>query len=428
MSLMPSAGSAMTTGLAGWRSSLAIGVASALCASMAWLIGFGTALHLVPPARPVARRAPAEFRRFDEVWNIVEAEFFGRLPLPTDIASAAIEGLVGGLDDPYAAYIDRGKAAAARADYAETVAEGLGAWIEAVSDGAMILSTLPDSPARRAGLVPGDRLLSAKGRSLVGMTRSELLAALDGPAGSSAVLTVRSEGGLAPRTVELVRARFTPPGIELRRPAEGIGYLHIARLEPAMLEELDSALAGLPELGARGLVIDLRDNPGGELISTRRVAGRFFGGEAWRQIDRQGRVLRQMAEPGDLPAPKLPPRVAVLINSGTASAAEMLAGGLRDRLGARLFGSPSFGKGTIQGIVGISDGSAMRLTVARWETPSGYDVGGRGLLPDLRIDAPTRFGRSHGTPSPRPITDDADPVLAAALAWLRGPDSDAEGA
>ncbi len=379
-------------------------------ASLAWLVGFATALHVSPPGPTAGLRAAPAFALFGEVWAWVDAEFYGRKPLPRQVTAAAIEGLVESLDDPHAAYLSRDDAASARAASKPAEAEGIGAWVEPAAAGALVLSTLPGTPARRAGLKPGDRIVELDGRPVAGLDRAGLEGALRGPEGSSLRMLVVSPGGQA-RSLELVRSRYPRPALRLRRPASGVAYLELARFDGDVLDPLDASLEGLAAEPAEALVLDLRDNPGGSLESARRVAGRFFDDVLWLQLERGGRPRPWRSITEDAAPVHLPEQLAVLINGGTASAAEMLAGALREHRGARIYGQPSFGKDRIQGLVALSDASMLRFTVARWTTPKGLSVGDGGLRPDVQIDGDEARGAFDLA---------SDPVLAAALAALEG--------
>lgn len=355
-------------------------------AGLAWLVGFMTALQVNPPGPPVPEdiEAPRNFPLFGEVWALVDREFYGERPAPRAITYRAIEGLVGVLDDPYAAYLDRDEAEMAVAGFLPEVVGSVGIWVEPVREGALVVSTLPDSPGLRAGLAPGDVILAAGREALAGMERDDVLELLNGEAGTSVELIVRAPEE-APRSLELVRDAIEVPAVEVRRPEDDIAYIRISHFSPQVVEELDAAISDLASDPPSGLVIDLRDNPGGDLESLRSAAGRFVEGPVWIEVDRDGTEVPQSADTQG--APDLPTleHVVVLVNAGTASAAEMLAASLRHSADAVLIGDPTYGKGAIQIVYPLSDQSVVRLTVSQWNTPDGEQVDGVGLTPDTIV-------------------------------------------
>jgi carboxyl-terminal processing protease len=217
------------------------------------------------------------------------------------------------------------------------------------------------------------------------MERDAVLELLDGEAGTSVELIVRTPDQ-APRSLELVRDEIAVPAVEVRRPEDEVAYLRISHFSPQVVDELDAALSDLASDPPTGLVVDLRDNPGGDLESLRSAAGRFVEGPVWIEVDRDGATQEQPADSDGAPSFDVPERVVVLVNAGTASAAEMLAASLRHSVGAVLVGDPTYGKGAIQIIHPLSDESVVRLTVAQWNTPDGEPVEGVGLTPDTLVD------------------------------------------
>lgn len=358
-------------------------VAGAL-ATTAWLVGFLTALTVVPAAVPVPDdvAAPDNFPVFSEVWGIVRNEYRGTLPAPDDVTYSSVRGLIENLGDPYAEFRSAPEIADFVRDAPPDVVTGIGAWIEPAPEGARVVATLPGSPARQARLEPGVLVLAVDSEPTAGLSRADLMAKLDGPPGTSAVLRVMSGSDVT--DIELVRSEMTLPLVEVRELSGGVGYVRLSHFELGAAAELDAALEGLASSPERNLVLDLRDNPGGDLDVLRDVASRFVAGPLWVERRRSGEDTIQSVPGQDVTEFD---SIAVLVNEGTASAAEMLASLLREVAGASLVGSQTFGKPAIQGLVRFTDGSAMRLSIATWATPGGVDVTEGGLKPDRAVTA-----------------------------------------
>lgn len=371
----------------------------------AWVIGFGTALYLEPAPSPTPEvvERPANFSVFKEAWAIVDREFYGDMPDARQVTNRAVEGMIEAVGDPYAAFLDRGAASEARDSFQPQVVQGIGTWIEPVTDGALILSVVPDSPAQEIGLQPGDHILAAGTKPLAGMDRDSMLQEFHGDAGSSLILIVQRGQG-APFTVEAVRDDFDLPAVVVRQPKESTAYVRISHFTDAVVGELDEALGSIAAQGAESFVVDLRDNPGGEFESVRRVAGRFFDGPLYVEVDRDGNETEYEAEGSKRPEVEVAGSLVVLVNEGTASAAELLAAALRESVDAHIVGTPTFGKGTIQDVTELTDQSVIRLTVAEWRTPAGTTVKGEGLQPDETVQL-----------SADDLAEGRDPQLEAAL-------------
>lgn len=413
---------------------------AAFLAAVAWIFGFLTALEITPPAVPVpdSFEAPAKFVLFNEVWAFVRDEFYGTQPTPEDVTVAAVDGLVDSLPDAYAEYWSADEITDQMKQAQPDLLSGIGAWVERAPEGARVVATVPDSPARRAGIVPNQIIVTADDETLGGLEREEMLALLGGEAGSAVTLRVftppiegvggadsasetpdadagplptagdgadSSESATPPaptgdpqgasgdpsaepedtggseqlQTVEITRADIPLPLVEVRELDDGVAYLRLSHFGPGAAEELDAALSDLEKAGASELVLDLRDNPGGEMETLREVASRFVDGPLWIEVSGSGETTVQSLD--DVPVATFD-RIAVLVNGGTASAAELLAGLLRESSGAVLVGSTTFGKSAVQGIVPLTDGSMLRLTVAEWRSPGGLSVAEGGIEPD----------------------------------------------
>ncbi|MDW8480039.1 MAG: S41 family peptidase [Xanthomonadales bacterium] len=291
---------------------------------------------------------------------------------------------------------------------------GVGLELVRREDGRVgVLATIDGGPASRADVRAGDLIAAIDGEAIAaGTAIGEVIARLRGPPGSEVGLTLEREGRDGLLMVRLKRERIRVGSVRAEPLGEDVLYLRVAQFHEGTAGEIRRALERRLGSGGRslaGLVLDLRQNPGGLLHVAVEVADLFL--EAGVVVRLVGRHAGQSAEfsagPGDLLA-GVP--IAVLIDGGTASAAEIVAAALRDRGRARLIGEPSFGKGSVQTIVPLSEREAIKLTTARLHAPGGQVLDGSGLEPDLRV--------AGGGPAATEPSRDA--VVRAALAWLRG--------
>lgn len=297
------------------------------------------------------------------------------------LEAAAIEGMLRAAGDPWGAWsADR---AGTRADYA-----GVGVWLRADQDGRVVIAQVSEgSPAAQAALLAGDVLRAVGDRTTAGMTVPAVAAALRGPEGTAVRVVVAR--GSALRTVTLRRAAVEAAGVSVGMETSSpggpsVGRITIPTFTRGVGTEVRAALAELRAQRAAGVVLDLRGDPGGLLDEAVQTAGAFLdGGAVVSYVRRDGTPHRLDASPGgDTVTP-----LVVLVDGGTASAAEVVAGALQDRDRAVLVGSRTYGKGSVQEPRTLSDGTSLELTVARYLTPRGRSLEGVGLEPDIEIAA-----------------------------------------
>lgn len=328
---------------------------------------------------------PAPVATLQEIIGLVESYY--RRPVPAeDLWRGAIRGALEELGDPYTSFMEPDEFEAFQDDL-EGRLVGIGVSVEAVGRYITVVSPIKGSPAEQAGLKAGDRILEADGKSLVGLSASEAAQQIRGEAGTRVTLKIErpSEGRVFEVTV--TRAPVQVPAVESERIEGGIGLIRIHSFSEAMPERFDEAYRELAGGGLRGLVVDLRNNPGGRLDSALELAGRFIrrGEPVVLEVDRESRrqVLRS---PGAREPVRVP--VVVLVNEGSASASEVLAGALQDYGIATLVGTRTFGKGSIQRLFDVAGGGVLKLTVAEYRTPKGRVVDGQGLSPDVEVQPP----------------------------------------
>lgn len=399
--------------------------ALALCLTLT--LGLALALTTTAPAAGAAERndggggstdAPPELsldelRAFADVYNAVR-KYHVDDPDGSALLNAAIAGMVASLD-PYSAYLDADDWQAQDAGNRGRQA-GIGALVAPDERRRLVVTAVyPDGPAWRAGVRPGDRVLAVDGVRVRGRPLEESLASLAGAPGTH--VSVRLQTGDFVRRLTIERAWVLVPSVTGRLLDGNVAYLEIDRFHARTAQEFERRLDELAERtdgGLEGVVLDLRDNPGGVIVPAAEIADGFL--DDGIVVRTRGRYpashLEYRALPGQW-APGVP--VAVLVNGGSASASEILAGALQDRGRATVVGSPTWGKGTVQSVLELRNGSALRLTTARYTTPSGRSFDGVGIAPDIAVDEPASAHPENGK-SGDPA---ADPALEAALRVIR---------
>lgn len=291
--------------------------------------------------------------------------------------------------------------------------EGIGVYIESIEGALTIVSPMPGSPAEEVGLQPGDVLLAVDGTSLEGMTIEEAQAIVLGPEGSTVQLTVARAGQTDPFTVSVERRRIDTPVVRYALDEDsGVAVISVSIFNDKTTEQLDSALNQAVADEAVGIVLDLRNNGGGWVIAAQEMIGRFVpvdSGVALYEDDDQAddNELIEVPIVGGGPEVFDVP-LAVLVNGGTASAAEIVAGALKDYDRAEIVGVTTFGKGSVQKVHEFEDNSSLRITIALWLTPDMTVIEKKGIVPDVEIQRPEE------TP------DDRDPQLDRAIQVVAG--------
>lgn len=361
------------------------------------------------------------------------------------LEQAALQAAVAALGDPYSAYLTPAQYQALRSG-ASGRYTGIGVQVEQSGTGPVVTRVFAGSPAaitpytgeapgQAPGLRPGDRLVAVDGVQVAGLDAADVRARIAGPSGSRVTVVVErsvaASGGAAPSstpepgaglgvplpppgspgvllTFPLVRQVVDARSVTWRLLAGGVGYLAIQMFNARTPLEVARGLTALRASGARALVLDLRDNPGGVVAAAVQVARYLLPGGVLAYVLPRSGPRQALAVPAPRPL-GLP--LAVLIDGQTASAAEMLAGAVQDDHAGVLVGEPTYGKGVVQRVYPLAGGAALKLTIARYLTPNGRALPAGGLIPDVRVPAPAS-GVVPGDPA-------ADPQLAAAIARLR---------
>ena len=325
----------------------------------------------------------------DEVIRRLETDFIHRNDLSLDdLRQAAVQGVIDFIDDPYTAYLSPERHAAFLQELEGIVEdfEGIGASVTYDQGAIVILGPLPGSPAERADIQPGDVVLAVDGRSVSGTTLDEAVALIRGPRNTTVVLTVSRFGASAPIDVEIVRDTITVSTVLPRMQNAGVGYVRLASFDATTEPEFRSALEELRERGARGLILDLRNNGGGTVPAAVAVVSEFVeSGEVVRWVDADGNEAVEVVT-GEGSAYDLP--LVVIVNGFSASASEIVAGALQDHDRAVVVGTRTYGKGSVNLLHGLDSGGGLYVTFARWVTPAGREIEGAGLEPDVQVGEP----------------------------------------
>jgi carboxyl-terminal processing protease len=343
---------------------------------------------------------------FWEAWEILQNDFYGELPLESDLPYAAIQGVIATTGDPYTAFLDPVRAKIVETDLSGGF-EGIGATVRIRPDGKLeIVQPLPDHPAIEAGLRAKDVILQVDGVSVQGMTIYEAISLIRGPAGTIVRLLVEREETGETLEMAIERARIELPVIESEMLEDEIAYVRLTGFGQTATAKLQEALHELDAQNPRALIFDQRGNPGGYLETSIQVASQFIGqGTILIERFKDGREETYQAIEGGL-ALDIP--LVVLIDGGTASASEIVAGAIQDTERGILIGTTTLGKGSVQLVHTLSDGSQLRVTNARWFTPNGRAIHGEGLQPDIEVEI-----------TEQDIAADRDPQLDRAIAYLR---------
>jgi len=362
--------------------------------------------ELPPTATPTPATEPvisedsplgaADFASFYEAWDLIADEYDGELPPADELIQSAISGSLDALGDDYTRYISPEVAERMRQDM-EGAVEGIGAMVQENDDGLFeIVRPIDGQPADLAGLQPGDVLIEVDGQSVLEISFDEVILMVRGPAGTTVNLKVLREGEPEPLDFSIVRARFEVAVVEYEMlPAEmtggaPIGYIRLTEFGRTAEEKLLEALAAVMAQQPAGLIFDLRDNPGGYLDQSVAVADAFLpAGVALFERNIRGLDETFSTDDGDA-AEEIP--LVVLVNAGSASASEIVAGAIQDRGRAVLVGETTFGKGSVQQIHTLADGGELRITVARWYTPNNHSIQDEGITPDIEVESPENLG------------------------------------
>ncbi|OKL37901.1 S41 family peptidase [Domibacillus mangrovi] len=342
----------------------------------------------------VGAPARAEFNKLYEAYDKIESGYYKEVDQDT-LVNGAINGMIDALEDPYSDYMNKEEASQFHEGVSSSF-EGIGAEIQEQDGFIMIVSPIKGSPAEKAGLKPNDMVMSVDGKSIQGMSASEAVLLIRGEKGTKVKLEVKRNGLDKTQEMIIVRDKIPIETVYVEVDENKIAHIQITSFSEHTAEELNTALADMEKKEVKGIVLDLRQNPGGLLDQAIKMANYFVPeGKNIVQIEsNDGKVQAYKAEGGnkvDLPT-------AVLIDSGSASASEILAAALHESAAIPLIGEKSFGKGTVQSAEDFSDESNLKLTTAKWLTPNGTWIHEKGIEPDTAVNLPDYASLSYINP------------------------------
>jgi carboxyl-terminal processing protease len=324
------------------------------------------------------------FEPFWQAWGLVHELYVDQPVDDVAMMRGAISGMMDSLSDQHSSYMDPDQFRQASIPL-DGEYEGIGAWVDPDAEYLTIVSPMPDSPAERAGLKPGDQIIAIDGEDMTGIDGNLVIRKVLGPAGSTVTLTILRPDEDEPFDVSLQREKIVVPSVISEMLEDDIAYVQLLTFGEDSTFELRQALQDLLDENPSGLILDLRNNGGGALGTAIEVASEFVG-DGVIMIEEYGDGKRDTYEAlGGGLATEIP--LVVLVNEGSASASEIVAGAIQDHDRATLVGTTTFGKGSVQNWVPLKDDQgAVRVTIARWLTPDGRTIHELGLEPDVEVE------------------------------------------
>ena len=327
---------------------------------------------------------PPEFERLLEVWELMQREHIKGGELDAQAMSdGAIKGMLEALDDPYAAFFSPEQYKVANQDL-KGFFEGIGAQVGIRNGYITILAPMPGTPAERAGILPGDVILEIEGESTEGISLLEAVNLIRGPKGTVVTLLILHEDAGPPVSIPITRGVIPLTSVRFTMEDGGIGHLRVFNFANNTNDEILAALRQFEDSQGEGLVLDLRNNPGGLLSTVVDVTSQFLeDGLVLYQVDARGNRTDWGVKAGGR-AKDIP--MVVLVNEFSASASEVFAGAMIDHKRATVIGTATFGKGSVNNLWPLTDGSGVNFTIAHWFTPNGTLIEGAGITPDVVLE------------------------------------------
>ncbi|MBU4332105.1 S41 family peptidase [Patescibacteria group bacterium] len=353
---------------------------------------------------------------FLEVWDIIHNKYVDPVE-DIKLFYGALAGSVAALGDPYSMFLEP----KITSDFTEELQgkfEGIGAEIAIKADRLTIVAPLPDTPAEQAGIKAGDKVYLIDDYDTTGITLEEAVKRIRGPQGTPVVLTVmREDNGDEPLKIEIIRDEIHFKSVRGEMKEEDIGYIKISHFNEDTTASFEEVLDELLDQGAQTIILDLRNNPGGYLKRAIDIAS-FWVDDDVIVIEKFGEnypdplpIDKKRVHKSTLPAILKGVKTVVLVNLGSASGSEIVAGALQDYGLATIIGKKTFGKGSVQELEELSDGSSVKITIAKWLTPKGRCIADEGIEPDIEVEM---TGEDY--------SNDLDPQLDKAIEIIKGED------
>lgn len=341
-------------------------------------LGVGCALDIVNPAS-----ADSSLGAIEEAWEIIFDDYVNQDKLDAEaLSQAAIRGMIEELNDPYTSYLSAEDYKMSLSSLSGTF-EGIGAYVGVRDEQLMIIAPITGSPAAEAGIRAGDIIKGVNGESTEGMSLEEAILRIRGPKGTLVRLLILHQGDAEPEEISIIRAEIELSSVYFEM-KDDIAYIQIYHFTERTNQELISVLESVAEESASAIILDLRSNPGGLVETVIDVTSHFIEeGVVLHVVDNQGEQTSSPVRPDDV-ITDLP--MVVLVDGFSASGSEVLAGALQDYGRAVIAGAVTYGKGSVNTLHRLTDGSGIYITTARWLTPDGRLIEGEGITPDYELD------------------------------------------
>ncbi|MFS0576367.1 S41 family peptidase [Sporosarcina sp. 179-K 3D1 HS] len=349
-------------------------------------------VEVVNPQKTIDRK---EFQKLYDAYDEMLANYYDKID-ESAVIDGAINGMIDALGDPYSDYLNEEEAKRLNESISSSF-EGIGAEIQEQNGYISVVSPIKNSPAERAGLLPNDLIIAVDGESIQGMSSSEAVLLIRGEKGTSVTLSIRRGDAAEPFDMKITRDVIPIETVYAEMLEDGIAHIHITSFSEHTYDELLAAYEEMEQQGMKGLILDVRQNPGGRLDTAIDISDLFV---------ENGKILMQYEEKGMKPevfpasdGKKIDLPIAVVIDDGSASASEILAAALKESADIPLIGVKTFGKGTVQSPKDLSDGSNLKLTTAKWLTPDGNWIHKKGIEPDFEVPYPPYASLPYLDPS-----------------------------
>lgn len=326
-----------------------------------------------------------DFSLFWDAYNKLQENFIDPSKINNEaVTYGAIEGMTKSLEDPYTDFFDPEQAKRFQQDLSGSF-EGIGVEIGIKKDMLTVIAPLEGTPGQKAGLKAGDIIADINGKDTSSMTTDDAVNLIRGPAGTNVTLTIVRNGWLLPKDIVITRSTIVIPPMKWQLKESNVAYIQIYQFDESLSADFRAAAMQILQSPATKIVLDLRNNPGGYLEVAQDIAGWFLrSGQVVTLEDFGGSKEQQVYKSqGNGDFANYP--IVALINQGSASASEILAGALRDNRKVKLIGEKSFGKGSVQEVINLRGGSFLKITIAKWLTPNGLSISETGLDPDIKV-------------------------------------------
>ncbi|KOP24833.1 peptidase S41 [Hapalosiphon sp. MRB220] len=350
-------------------------------------------------------------------WKAVRSEYLNKSYKNNEEAYKSIREMLKKLDDPYTRFMDPEEFKNMQVDTSgELTGIGIQIGLDEKTKKLTVIAPIEDTPASKAGLLAKDTIISINGKSTEGMDTNEAVALIRGEPGSKVNLTILREGQKKDFTITRARIEIHPVQFSQKQtPVGNVGYIRLKQFSSNAAKEMRDAIKNLESKQVSGYVLDLRNNPGGLLYSSVDIARMWMNkGTIVSTIDRQGEVERETTNGTALTNKPL----VVLVDKGSASASEILSGALQDNKRAVIVGSQTFGKGLVQSVRPLDDGSGLAVTIAKYHTPLGRDINKHGIDPNIVVDLSDKQRQDLWIKEREKVATLADPQFAKAVEVL----------